>query len=422
MKRSSLLAVPPAVLLPVLLSLPLAHAQFSFTDLGALPGGGPTPFVTVNGINSTGQVCGGSSFLDTTHAYLWKPAVPNGTVGAMMNLGAVIHPTASNWSICTAVSTFAPVGYGYYPPAMSYRALVFSGEKFIGATPFIPFVLPIPPTVATFVPNSYANAVNDSGVIVGSWTPESGIYHAMKWKPVGATAYSVSDLNSPGYPDWVLNIATGINKTGDIVGYGSHKGMTHAFLIKGGKITDLGSLSTAAFDYSVATGLNDKGQVVGYSHLPTPAGIRVHAFVWKSGTMTDLDVPVFPGMPFPFTNSVASAINNNGKIVGWVNQAPVATPAYEKTPFGWGSAAAFDLNAGATPPGLSSGWNLLGLPMVTVGVPPIPLGLPLGGAPLLTDFLAAFAINDMDQIGGIFLKRGPLDSGFLLTAPLPLKP
>jgi len=105
-----------------------------------------------------------------------------------------------------------------------------------------------------------------------------------------------------------------------------------------------------------------------------------------------------------------------------VNQAPVATLLFEKTPYGWGTAAAFDLNAGATAPGLSSGWNILSLPMVTVGVPPIPLGLPLGGAPLLTDLLAAFAINDMDQIGGIFLKPGPLNAGFLLTAPLPLKP
>src|SRR5439155_22481595 len=123
--------------------------------------------------------------------------------------------------------------------------------------------------------------------------------------------------------------ATGINKAGDIVGYGSHKGLTHAFLIKGGKIADLGSLSTMAFDYSVATGLNDMGQVVGYCHVLTPAGIRVHAFVWKSGIMTDLGVPSFPGMPFPFTNSVASAINNNGKIVGWVNQAPVPSLFFE---------------------------------------------------------------------------------------------
>jgi hypothetical protein len=36
--------------------------------------------------------------------------------------------------------------------------------------------------------------------------------------------------------------------------------------------------------------------------------------------------------------------------------------------------------------------------------------------------LAAFAINDSDQMAGWFIKPGPLTAGFLLTAPLPLKP
>ena len=90
-------------------TLPLANAQFTFTALGSLPGGGPTPVVNANAMNSEGHVCGSSSFLDPTHAYLWKPAKSNGTTGAMMDLGALIHLTGSNWSICTAVSTWAPV-------------------------------------------------------------------------------------------------------------------------------------------------------------------------------------------------------------------------------------------------------------------------------------------------------------------------
>src|SRR5262249_4874267 len=91
------------------LALPLAHAQFTFSPLGSLPGGGPTPVVMAYGMSSAGSVCGSSSFLDTTHAYLWKPATPNGMAGAMMDLGALIHPAGSNWSICTAVSAWAPV-------------------------------------------------------------------------------------------------------------------------------------------------------------------------------------------------------------------------------------------------------------------------------------------------------------------------
>src|SRR5712692_932389 len=94
--------------LTIALTLPVAHAQYIFTALGALPGGRPTPTVPTNGMNSAGQVCGSSSILDTTHAFLWKPTMSNGAIGGMLDLGAVPHPTGSNWSICTAVSLYAP--------------------------------------------------------------------------------------------------------------------------------------------------------------------------------------------------------------------------------------------------------------------------------------------------------------------------
>jgi probable HAF family extracellular repeat protein len=419
-------------------TLSSVHAQFKFTALGSLPGSGPTPVVHANGMNSAGHVCGSSSYLDTTHAFLWKPFAPNGPSGAMFDLGAPIHPTSTNWSICTAVSTWAPVGYGYYPLLMSYRALVFAGETFIGATTAVPYVLPIPETPPTFVANSYANSVNDAGVIAGSWTPSAGIYHAMVWHAVGPTAYAAADLNSPGFTGWVLNIATGVNKAGDVVGYGSFKGVTHGFLLSKGAIADLGSLAPGTpADFSVATGLNDKGQVVGYSSVITPKGVFHHAFLWSSGIMKDLGAPVLPGVPtttspltalglaptgpMPFTNSIAVAINNNGKIVGWANMAPVASMLYEKTAYGWGTAVAYDTNPGAVPPELVTGWNILSMPSVTTGAAPVPPGLPPGGPPPISSMVAAFAINDFDQIGGVYLSTGPLLSGYLLTAPLPLK-
>src|SRR5712692_6619068 len=196
----------------IALTLPVAHAQYIFTDLGALPGGGPTPAVSANGINSAGDVCGSSSILDTTHGFLWKPSIPNGAIGGMLDLGAVPHPTGSNWSICTAVSLYAPVGYGYDPldMLMSYRALVFSGGKFLGATGTVPYVLPIPEPPPSFTPNSYAYAINDSGEIAGTWTAEPGIYHALLWHPTSGDTFTVEDLNAPGFAGWVLQVATGV--------------------------------------------------------------------------------------------------------------------------------------------------------------------------------------------------------------------
>ena len=100
--------------------------------------------------------------------------------------------------------------------------------------------------------------------------------------------------------------------------------------------------------------------------------------------------------------------------------APVDSTLFMESPFGWGTAVAYDTNKSAKAPGLAFGWNILSMPWVTAGAPLAPLGLV--GPPPPSSMLAAFAINDSDQIAGLFIKPGPLTAGFLLTAALPLKP
>ena len=56
-----------------------------------------------------------------------------------------------------------------------------------------------------------------------------------------------------------------------------------------------------------AKGINDSGQVVG----DTLIGEASHAFLYQNGLMQDLGT--LPGG----TGSDATAINNNGQIVGW---------------------------------------------------------------------------------------------------------
>ena len=64
-------------------------------------------------MNSAGDVCGSSSFFDNTHAYLWKPTIPNGTMGGMMDLNDRSRSAAraryAAW--CRAVSGCAEAGY-----------------------------------------------------------------------------------------------------------------------------------------------------------------------------------------------------------------------------------------------------------------------------------------------------------------------
>jgi probable HAF family extracellular repeat protein len=70
-------------------------------------------------------------------------------------------------------------------------------------------------------------------------------------------------------------------------------------------ITDLGSLGTG--DQSVATAVNNAGQVVGFS---SPTAFTQHAFRWTKGVLADLGV--LPGGG----NSRANAINDAGQVAG----------------------------------------------------------------------------------------------------------
>ncbi len=67
-------------------------------------------------------------------------------------------------------------------------------------------------------------------------------------------------------------------------------------------VTDLGLGNSV-------TGINSSGQIVGYSGGDGGAGTQ--AFLWSNGTVTNL------GMPAGFESSVGYGINDSGDVVGW---------------------------------------------------------------------------------------------------------
>lgn len=118
------------------------------------------------------------------------------------------------------------------------------------------------------------------------------------------STYTITDLG----PD---TFATGVNNLGQVAGYTSdaHFSPLHAFLWDSGTLTDLGTLGGAL---SQAFGINDAGQVVGYSEL-TPTSHVHHAFLWDSTNgMQDLGT-------FGDFSSTANAINNAGQVAGFVD-------------------------------------------------------------------------------------------------------
>ena len=197
---------------------------------------------------------------------------------------------------------------------------------------------------------SLAQAINNSGQIVGRGTTIDNKNHAILWD--GAT---VTDLGTLGGQ---YSNARAINDSGLIVGDSNFRNNIlppiHAVSWNGVNAIDLGTLGGSS---SSANSVNNLGQIAGYAE--TSLGVR-HATVWNGGIATDL------GAPLGGTSSYAVGINNSGQVAG-----------YAYTPNGQ-----FDATV----------WS---------GTSVIDLGTLSGSSS------AAVSINDAGQVVGYYTVRGP---------------
>ncbi len=159
---------------------------------------------------------------------------------------------------------------------------------------------------AQFYPATYANALNNSGVITGSYSTSEFhstgfIYNGGAFSTISDTKFQIGSSVNDTNP-------TGINDSGVIVGSYRNLFGTNGFVYSNGTFTDIDV--AGAFD-TYATGINNSGQIVGYSYN----GTSYSGFLDSSGSFASLNDPhagnSFGQGTYPFS------INASGAVVGY---------------------------------------------------------------------------------------------------------
>jgi probable HAF family extracellular repeat protein len=295
------------VYLAIMLSLPIAlsiaaisWADSGFTDIGVFQ---------ATAINTSGEIAGYSccntvqigpnnQHFDYPEAVIWTPSGGEVSLSAQINgVGSQAFGLNDDGEV---VGNFIPT-VGGTPHAFSWTS---SGGTIDLGTLGGQY--------------TYANAVNNNGMVVGSGTTSTGMTHAFVWTPSGG----ISDIGTLGGN---YSYAAAVNDSGVVVGNSTTADLTttHAFVwTQSSGMIDLGAL-TGASGFSQAQDVNNTGEIVGNSDG--------HAVYWTTGyqinQLADVGVDGEQG-------AGALGVNDYGQIVGSVQSS--SNGFLSTQPVSWG--------------------------------------------------------------------------------------
>jgi probable HAF family extracellular repeat protein len=285
------------------------HAQsYQIIDLGTLGGS----YSQAEAMNNSGQVVGNSPTVEeTAHGFLYLNGFMHdlGTLGgtygdatsinsngvvagyAQLSGDAISHAYIYTNHLLIDIDTLntgrASVSQGMnnkgqvvgylYEANGNYNAFLYSGGAMQDLGNFGGL-------------SCFAVAINDAGLIAGTFTDSGGTTHPSILNANG----TLTDLGSLGGSGFVR----GMNNSGQIVGASGG----HAFVYTNGAMVDLGP--------GIAYAVNNSGQVVG-----TTESYTGNAILFSGSTQIDLNSLIPAGSGWALTT--AAAINDQGQIAGY---------------------------------------------------------------------------------------------------------
>ena len=307
----------------------LAASLYSVTDLGSLTG---EAYSYATDINDSGEVAINSldsSFFYSNGSLKKISPLPGDNVLAVTginNLGQVVGNSigktdSDNNVFIYSNGTTQNTGVKGIPYAINDSGEVVGGTSGGGIFPKLAF-----PFGAAF---QYSNGTT---TIINNNLKENYVAYGINnlSQVVGIFGSSgrafLSDngiiTNLGTLPGDSYSQANDINDSGQVVGSSGLTGVndTRAFLYSSSMgLQDLGRLRPTDL-FSTGLGINNLGQVVGFSgtnnNFFAADGNGLRAFLYSDNTLYDLNDLIAPGSEAGFTLTAASAINNNGQIVG----------------------------------------------------------------------------------------------------------